>query len=277
MTFLHDLWKSADRLSDAITLANWGIAASLLFGFLFTAFVIIAGNRKDELNEALSKAQDLRISEAQRGAAEATATAKGFESKIAESDARTKAAEAQVVSAMARSDEAVAQVKTADARIAEAQRDAARANATAEQERLARLQLEARLADRTLSAAQQTALVSQLSATPGTIVDVMTWGDSPEIQIISGILLDCMRRAGWTVLSGQAGGGGGAVRGILIGTRSDAGPDVRRAADAFTAALRSFGIASGPWPFDQLQPPMIRFNTSFSGNAPLRIFIGSKP
>ena len=214
---------------------------------------------------------------AEQHAAEATATAKGFESKISESDARAKAAEAQVAAAVARSNEAVAQVKTADARIAEAQRDAARANEIAERERLARLQLEARLADRVLTPQQQAAITASLAAFSGTVVDVLVWGDTPEIQIIRGQVLGAMRNAGWTVLSGQAGGGGAAVRGMLIGTRAGADQNVVRAANALVIALQSQGLAAGSWPFEQLQTPGIMFSSGFSNNAPIRLFIGSKP
>jgi hypothetical protein len=49
MEWFHEIWNSIDRLARIITLANWGIAASLLLGFFFTVIVIKAGNRKDDL------------------------------------------------------------------------------------------------------------------------------------------------------------------------------------------------------------------------------------
>ena len=45
----HGLWNSIDRLSSLVTLANWGIAISLLLGFTFTVIAIKASGRKDEL------------------------------------------------------------------------------------------------------------------------------------------------------------------------------------------------------------------------------------
>src|ERR1019366_6690474 len=79
---------------------------------------------------------------AEQGAALATATAKGFESKIADDDARVKVAEAQVSTAMAASADAVAKIAAADARSAEAstkaeafRADIAKANEAAAQAR----------------------------------------------------------------------------------------------------------------------------------------------
>jgi hypothetical protein len=161
--------------------------------------------------------------------------------------------------------------------MAKANERAADANRMAEQERLARLQLEARLADRTLSPAQQAALTERLKAWSGVTVDVIIWGDTPEITIISSQVLEVMRRANWTIQSGHAGGGGGAVRGILVGTSPDADANDIAASAALVSALQSAGLAAGSWKFAEMQPPMVMFRTSFTGKAPIRIFIGSKP
>ena len=207
MTFFHGLWASAERLSDAITLANWGIATSLLLGFLFTAFVIIAGNRKDELNDVKSKAQDVRIAEAQRGAAEATATAKQFESKIADSDARVKAAEAQIASADAASKDAVA-------RVAEAQHASAEASAKAEGFRLdiakaqaqvagavaeaakANLELAKLKTPRTLSKEQLGKIRVKIAPFTGTPFDLWVNTDSDSTTLLD-LIDETLRSAGW--------------------------------------------------------------------------------
>lgn len=56
---LHNLWNSVERLSSLITLANWGIAATLLVAFACTVIAIKASSRKDELTGA----EDLRKAE----------------------------------------------------------------------------------------------------------------------------------------------------------------------------------------------------------------------
>jgi hypothetical protein len=63
MTWLYELWNSIDRLARLITYANWGIACSLLLGFVFTAVVIKAGNRKDELATMEGAKSTARIAE----------------------------------------------------------------------------------------------------------------------------------------------------------------------------------------------------------------------
>ncbi len=46
------MWNSIERLGSLITLANWGIAATLLIAFACTVVAIKASSRKDELTSA---------------------------------------------------------------------------------------------------------------------------------------------------------------------------------------------------------------------------------
>lgn len=209
------------------------------------------------------------IANAQADAAKATERAALAESHLAESNAQAKLAERHAKEA---------DVKAEGFRldIAKANERAAEANRIAEQEKLARLQLEARLADRTLTTAQQSAIASRLAPFSGTVVDAAIWGDTPEIQIISSQLLDAIRKAGWVIQPGQA-MGGGAVRGILVGTSPAADENTVRAATALVASIQEAGLAGGSWPFDQLRTPNAMMNSGFTGTAPIRLFIGSKP
>jgi hypothetical protein len=182
-------------------------------------------------------------------------------------------------------------LRGADTRIAEAKRgaaeatakaesfrlDIAKANETAERERLARIQLEARLADRTLSPAQRNTLTSRLTPFSGVVADVIVWGDTAEIQSISALVLDSMANAGWKIQRANAIGGTAAVRGILVGTQPGSDAATTRASSALVAALQSLGLDAGAWSFAQLQPPGGMMNMGFTGTAPIRIFIGSKP
>ena len=216
---------------------------------------------------------------------------------VADANARAASAEALVASANAASKSAVAKVSEAEARIAEAQRGAAEASAkaeqfrldiaqaneraasanlTAEKERIARLQLEARLADRILTSGQQTEMTERLRPLAGTVVDVMTWGDTSEVQMISSLILSSLAKAGWIVQPAQAVGGGAAVRGILVGIRADANENTIRASRALISALQAAGLDAGPWAFDQLQSPGATMNRGYKGDAPIRMFIGSK-
>jgi hypothetical protein len=232
-----------------------------------------------------------------RELAEAVARGKEAEARISEADARAKSAEAQVAAAMAASDDAVARVKTADARIAEAQRgaaeastkaegfrlDIARANQTAEQERLARLQLEARLADRVLTPEQQRKLTGALTPFKGKTIDVSVFGDTLEIVNFSGALLNCFRQAGLLVNTSNPIGGGTSARGVLIGIKPGSPPEIARIADVLVSVLQeSVGPGAGRWDFDKLVSTGAMAAVSQAtgaekvGEAPIRIFIGSK-
>lgn len=70
-SWFHNLWNSTEGLSRLITLANWGIAASLLLGFAFTVLAIKAGDRKDELLKAADLAKANEMAAAQRETTEA--------------------------------------------------------------------------------------------------------------------------------------------------------------------------------------------------------------
>jgi hypothetical protein len=250
-----------------------GVAGETIFGVR-----IWWNNRKlQKIQQSENTELQIKISGLQQKTAEADAKAEGFRFQIAEANTRVKSAEAQVASANAASQEAVAKVANAEARIAEAQRGAAEANLSAERERMARLQLEARLADRMLSPAQQATMTERLKAWSGVTVDAIIWGDTAEIMIISNQVLEVMRRAGWIIQLGHAGGGGGAVRGILVGTSPDANANDIAASAALVPALQSVGLAAGSWKFAEMQQPMVMLNTSFTGKAPIRVFIGSKP
>jgi hypothetical protein len=138
------------------------------------------------------------------------------------------------------------------------------------------LELQARLADRVLTKAQQDSLTNQLKQWAGIDVDVIVWGDSAEIEIISQQIMQALMAAGWHLHAGHAVGGGGAVRGILIGVKLDTSNNLQSASNALLSGLRSAGLASGFWKFDEMKQPGLMANTSYTGTAPIRLFIGSK-
>ena len=271
----------------------WLSFAAIIFGGLALA----ASNGIRIYSARLGAIQAKEIAEARRqaaiadeGAAKANARAAQLEveskksgeliadanARASEANARAREAEAQVALASAASKDAVAKVATAEARIAEANRAAAEANRVAEQERLARLQLEARLADRILTPEQQARLAAMLSPFAGTMVDVVVFGDTAEIGIISGMILECLQKAGWVVHSAQA-LGGVPVRGVVIGTRPNADVKTSRASNTLISGLQSMGITSGPWEFEKMPFPAASLSSPGGGDAPVKIFIGSKP
>jgi hypothetical protein len=267
---------SLERLDVILQIFAVIVAVGVLGEAVFGVRHVLLSKRLRALQNSENAKQQLVIASLQTEAEVARKEAEGFRLDIAEANTRATSAEAQVASANAASRDAVAKVANAEARIAEAQRGSAEANLLAERERTARLQLEAKLADRRISAAQQLAMVENLKAWSGITVDVVVWGDTPEIKFISTQILEAMQQANWIIQLGNAAGSARAVRGILVGTRPDAGASAIAASAALVSALHSAGLESKPWNFAEMQPPFM-VNSSYKGTAPLRMFIGSKP
>lgn len=217
----------------------------------------LLGKAKDELSQIKDREKDIQIAKVK------TDSRENIERVKADADKQI----ASLTTEAAKAKEGI--------EVAKAQ--AAQANETAERERLARVQLEARLADRKLSQEEQARLISLLKPFNSTEVDIVIFGDTTEIKSIGFILLDCLRKAGWNVHSATGGGGGNIVKGILVGVRSDADVTISNAARALFSGLQTFGIASGPWDFEKMLISGVLFNSSITSKAPMRIFVGSKP
>jgi hypothetical protein len=82
---------------------------------------------------------------------------------------------------------------------ADASREAAEANRTAASDKLARVQLEARLADRVLIAPDR--FLAELTPLAGTAIDVFVFGSTPEIFNISHSIMGSLQRSHWVIHS----------------------------------------------------------------------------
>jgi hypothetical protein len=213
--------------------------------------------------------KDVKIAQAGRDASKANRGA---------AEANERATKAQESLALAEQHSVEANTKAEGFRldIAKANERAASANETAERERLARLQLEARLADRVLTPDGQSRLVALAARFPrGTRIDICMFGGTLEIANITGSINKSLVAGGWTVRQWQV-TGGGAVRGILIGTNPSADAATARAASGIVSTLVSAGIGAGPWKFDELVAGGMRQGPGEPMDAPIRMFIGSK-
>jgi len=159
---------------------------------------------------------------------------------------------------------------------AEANQKAAEANQISESERLARLKLESKLADRKLTKEQQEKLVSLLTPFHNIEADVVIFGDTPEIKSISLTIRKCLQDAGWKINAAIPLGGGAIVTGIKIGVRPGSDLYTLHAAQNFVEGLQSMGIDSGFWDFNKMEYPGA-FMGDLKKNTPIKIFIGSKP
>lgn len=184
------VWKPVLVITGAI-LITVGVAGELAVQFLASR----VGTDLRTTTHAVEALLNKQAEDARTKAEEATATSKGFESKIADANARAKKAEAVVASANAESHKAAATVATAEARIAEAQRDAAQARKEAEMEHLARVRIEEALAGWKLSPEGRERLSQKLKRFAGAPFDLfVTPSEAPFVDLLDGALAD----AGWT-------------------------------------------------------------------------------
>jgi len=135
---------------------------------------------------------------------------------------------------------------------ADAQAQAARANETAEHERLERVKIEQRLAPRHVSAAQQKQISDSLKRYAGQKLNVFVYNSSPEAVSIANEVIAALDKhgAGWalSVSTGQE-GSGRAVPGMLVELKPVATKADSAAAHALVEALSHEGLAvAGPRP-----------------------------
>ena len=198
-----DLWNSVEKLGSLITLANWGIAATLLFGFAFTVVVIKAGNRKDKLTSV----EDLRKSEDIANLNAANLVLRG------------QVATLEINAANANKDLAGLQKSASDAKVAQQRVEIDLAK---QQEKTAIAEkdlanLKETIRPRRLTQEQQTVLVKLLSGEPnGPVIIVCVMGDDEGTTFATQIS-HLLKLAGWPPagVNQNTFSGAGAVRLVL--------------------------------------------------------------
>ncbi|MBX9823753.1 MAG: hypothetical protein K2Y27_02040 [Xanthobacteraceae bacterium] len=134
--------------------------------------------------------------------------------------------------------------RISDEKIAEANARAAEANQKAEEEKLARVKIEERLADRSISDRQFGELIVMARPFAGQEYEVTTFWDLREPMAISNRLSQALTVGGWNLKQPETGrwilGG---LEGVEI-YHHPRSPNAARAARAITDALNSIGIAA---------------------------------
>ncbi|MFZ1774902.1 MAG: hypothetical protein WAT78_13210 [Rhizobiaceae bacterium] len=143
-----------------------------------------------------------------------------------------------------REDAAIAAKQESDERIAEANTRAAEANQKAEAERLERLKIEDRLADRSLNAEQTTQLVGKMKAFKGQEYKVTTFWDSREPLALANIIHRALTQAEWKYIPHGEGGSFllGMKDGIEVFVHSDGSIAAQGAASELVAAMNEVGL-----------------------------------
>jgi len=157
------------------------------------------------------------------------------------------ARQTEIAQATAKSEEARKVIAGADARIAEAEARAAEANQIAEQERLARLKIEQRLADRSLSDEQVTAIAAAVRPFAGQEVEIVPYSQNKESVSIANRILAAVTLGGWKFLKptkwvGLMGG----IIGVFVNVHPESSVRTRQAAAALVAALKEQGLVAEP-------------------------------
>jgi hypothetical protein len=203
--------------------------------------------------------------------------------------AMERAGKAEENLGQARKDAALAEQHSAEANakaegfrldIAKANERAASANETAERERLARLQLEAKLADRILTPQGRSQLTALAATFPhGTRIDICVFGETLEVAHIAQAISESLTAGGWTIRQWRV-MSGASVRGILVGSDPKADTTIARAASGIISTLLAVGIGANPWKFDELVTGAagagVRYGPREPMDAPIKMFIGSK-
>jgi hypothetical protein len=296
----------------------WSTLAAIVLG----AVALVASNGMRILGNRVSAAQNKQISEANERASganeragkanesagkanveagKANERAANLELRASKAEERAKVAESQIASANATAHEASAKVAAADARSAEAQRGAAEASAKAESFRLdiaranqraseadlarrqLELQLAERFADRTISPSQQARITDALKALKGESMDVVIFGDTPEITKLSSLLLDCLVKSEWPITLIRPLGVITNAEGVLVSAKPGA-PELSKMVELIVAVLKeSLHNGAAVWDFEKLNMAVSAANVStFNGasggfgKARVRIVIGSK-
>ena len=272
------MWPSEEVAFRLYDFANWGLIAGLVVGVISTVLLVWMGNVKETYLR-----RDLATTTAGTAAAIERAGNAGKEA----AEANKKAAEANEGATKAQASLALAEKQAAEANakaeglrldIAKAQQEAASANEIAERERLARMQLEAQLADRVLTPNAQAQLTALARALPNGKLDICSIGGTLEITNIAKSIGDALSAGGWTVRTWQLMGGASA-RGVLIGTSPTATDEDRGAASQIALVLNSSGIGGGIWQYAELAKAAnsgMRSGPPGAVDAPILMVIGSK-
>lgn len=132
--------------------------------------------------------------------------------------------------------------------VAQANARAAEANRKAEEEKVARLKIEAQLAPRQLSSHQEDVIVRfmrQYKDAPletATMIDVCAYGPDPEAMKLANQIVGALAKSGCKVTRDQPGESGRAPLGILVEFRGGGGSQWMYIAAGLVAALRQAGL-----------------------------------
>lgn len=244
---LRAVWDSIEMLSSINSVSQVILTVLVLLTFLVAAVVNATSWRR----QGLQRIEDLKQAQA-----------------LADANAHSSEANRQAGLANERASDA-------DVRAARLELEAERLRVQAEEAKLARAQIEARLAPRRLTAERSESVVAQLSPYAEQRLNVFVVTGDTETLDIAHDVLKALSTAGWavTVESGQD--ASIVEPGMLVGVEAAGTQQDVAAATALVEALRSQELAVlGPRP--QRPPEVTTGNVSRDPNARIRLVINRK-
>jgi hypothetical protein len=168
-------------------------------------------------------------------------------------------------------------------RAAIAEQRAAEANEKAEEERLARVKIEEKLAPRFLNQAQIDVLNVKLKQYAGTSISIITFPGTPDIVPLSNQIVSLLHNATWIVSLANCISGTLNVPGVVVATMSEANIAV---AKSLVEGLNSAGIATvlvasmpdiTPMPGVTIGYIDVIGSINDQSKNPIKMLIGTKP
>jgi hypothetical protein len=302
---LHELWPSLftwftwtsnerlhkfERAIKKVAFLGWLLIGIGVFGEgVFEGLQNRAEGQLQTFNGILLKDAQRESGNASQRAASAFERAAETEREASQENERAAKTEQQASEENARAAQALkaAEIARKDAeglslQIAQANQRASEANRIAQEESLKRAQIEARLAPRTVTPAQQKDLTSRLTALGPHDLDVLIYGDTPEILHFADLIDAPIRDAGWNVRVWNVISGGYAT-GVLVRTLENSGNDPP--ADLLVKSLNIEDVVATRWAsFSKAESGLKYIAAQVNGPtwddnkiAPIRLIIGAKP
>ena len=170
-------------------------------------------------------------------------------------------------------------IAKANERASSAEEKAAKFNEIAERERLARIQLETRLAPRFIPPEKVAEAIARLTRFSGQRIDIIRVGDTAEVANFARIVEGILKAANWDIGGSWSTIGGVSGTGMGIGTSKDCDEKTESAAVELIMALAATGNECGRMPsfgIKDLPGALMGPIWDSSKSAPIRMFIGQK-
>ena len=288
IVFIERRLIAAGKREKAMLVTEFFAVGAVILSFIGTCGAIYFGSvvshLKDDDLTTYKKSADLQIAQANSNSADAEKKAEESRKAAEEARQRAEAARQRAEGIRASAEDARRNSLKAESDAEKSVIDKEKILAEnlqlqkqVEDERMARAQIEQRLAPRNLSGPAQQQMVAQLRPVLRQTVDIVLYPGNPESDNLARQIAYAFQQIGWEFHFAQP--MGGSVQGVRIeydGTDEAA----KKAAGIIAALLPSSGIqitgdVSSLVPFQQEIGAYV--SDGKAGNGKIRIFVGSKP